>query len=88
MSRETDAELVGMVRERGDTAAYGKLVTRYQGHAYGLAYSIVGDWTEAQDIAQEAFIKAYVNLHTLDKPERFPAWLRRIVFSACMDWLN
>jgi len=88
MLRKTDAKLVEMARERGDTAAYGKLVTRYQGHAYGLAYSIIGDWTEAEDIAQEAFVRAYVNLHSLENPERFPAWLRRIVFSTCMNWLN
>ncbi len=88
MPENTDAELVEMVRERGDTDAYGKLITRYQGHAYGLAYSILGDWAEAQDMAQEAFVRAYVNLHALDKPAKFPAWLRRIVFSTCMDWLR
>jgi len=88
MSRKTDAKLVEMVRELGDTAAYGQLVERYQGHAYGLAYSILGDWAEAQDIAQEAFVRAYVNLHTLDEPERFPAWLRRIVFSTCINWMQ
>jgi len=88
MQERTDAELVQMVRERGDTAAYGQLIQRYQGHAYGLAYSILGDWAEAQDMAQEAFIRAYVNLHALEKPARFPAWLRRIVFSTCMMWLR
>jgi len=88
MSENSDAELVEMVRERGETSAYGELIQRYQGHAYGLAYSIVGDWAEAQDMAQEAFIRAYVNLHTLAKPAKFPAWLRRIVFSTCMDWVR
>ena len=43
ISNKTDAELVEMVRELGDTKAYGELVKRYQGHAYGLAYSILGD---------------------------------------------
>lgn len=88
MSLKTDAKLVEMVRERGDMAAYGKLVERYQGHVYGLAYSILGHWTEAQDIAQEAFIRAYINLHTLNKPEKFSAWLRRIVFSMSINWLQ
>ena len=40
----TDAELVRRTR-RGDREAYGELVARYQGHVYGLAYSLVGDWT-------------------------------------------
>ena len=88
MPDRTDAELVELVRERGDTGAYGQLIRRYQGHAYGLAYSILGDWAEAQDMAQEAFIRAYVNLHTLENPARFPAWLRRIVFSTCMMWMR
>lgn len=88
MQKKTDAELVEMVRELGDTAAYGQLVIRYQGHAFGLAYSILGDWAEAEDIAQEAFIRAYVNLHTLNEPAKFPSWLRRIVFSTCITWLR
>jgi len=88
MSEKTDAELVEMVRNLGDTGFFGELITRYQGHAYGLAYSILGDWAEAQDMAQEAFIRAYVNLHTLNEPARFPAWLRRIVFSTCITWLR
>ncbi len=45
MSESTDAELVSLVREVGDTAAYGELIARYQGHAYGLAYSILGEHT-------------------------------------------
>jgi RNA polymerase sigma-70 factor (ECF subfamily) len=88
MKEKADAQLVNMVREVGDTAAYGVLIRRYQGHAYGLAYSLLGDWAEAQDMAQEAFIRAYVNLHSLENPEKFPAWLQRIVFSTCMTWLR
>lgn len=84
----SDAELVAWVVERGDTDAYGELITRYQGHAYGLAYSILGDWNEAQDMAQEAFLRAYVNLPTLRDRNRFAAWLRRIVFSSCMEFLR
>ncbi len=88
MSEVTDGQLVERVRERGDREAYSQLVRRYQGHAYGLAYSLLEDWSEAQDMAQEAFIRAYVNLHQLQKPDRFAAWLRRIVFGTCMDWLR
>ena len=47
----TDADLVGQTLA-GSHDAYMELVTRYQGHVYGLAYSIAGDWTDAQDIAQ------------------------------------
>src|SRR5436853_7607343 len=88
MSEASDAELVRRVLQVGDTGAYGQLVRRYQGHVYGLAYSILRDWSEAQDMTQEAFVRAYVNLGTLKVRGKFAAWLRRIAFSTCMDWLR
>jgi len=69
-----DAELVLRTRS-GQKDAYGELVSRYQGHVYGLAYSLVNNWAEAQDIAQETFIRAYTNLEQLREPPRFAAWL-------------
>jgi len=54
----SDARLVQRTRS-GDKGAYGELAARYQGHVYGLAYSLVDNWAEAQDIAQEAFVRAY-----------------------------
>jgi len=80
VAEATDGELVGQTRV-GDREAYGELVARYQGHVYGLAYSVVDNWAEAQDIAQETFIRAYMNLHQLREPDRFAAWLRRVTFS-------
>lgn len=83
----TDAELVERTRG-GDQEAYAILVTRYQGHVYGLAYSLVGDWAEAQDLAQDTFVRAYLNLAHLRDPSRFAAWLRRVTFSVSMNWLK
>ena len=62
MTDLTDAELIRSIRENGDTSAFGQLVKRYQGHVYGLAYSLLRDWAEAQDLTQETFVRAYVNL--------------------------
>ena len=87
MSEPTDGELVQRTRG-GDREAYSALVARYQGHVYGLAYSLVGDWAEAQDIAQEAFLRAYLNLDQLRDPSRFAAWLRRVAFSVAMNWVK
>ena len=87
VSQPTDGELVGMTRG-GDRAAFGTLVSRYQGHVYGLAYSLVGNWADAQDIAQETFIRAYVNLGQLRDEARFAAWLRRVTFGVAMNWLK
>ena len=84
---ETDAALVTRSRA-GDTEAYGMLVSRYQGHVYGLAFSLVGDWADAQDIAQDTFIRAFSNLSQLRDPAKFAAWLRRVAFGVSMDWLR
>jgi len=83
----TDNELVLRARS-GEKEAYGQLVTRYQGHVYGLAYSFVSNWAEAQDITQETFIRAYMNLDQLRDPNRFAAWLRRVTFGVAMNWLK
>lgn len=87
MAERTDAQLVNTTLT-GDQAAYKELVGRYQGHVYGLAYSLVDSWAEAQDIAQETFIRAYMNLGQLREPPRFAAWLRRVAFSVAMNWLK
>ncbi len=67
----------------GDLEAFSGIVRRFQDMAYGYAYSILGDFHLAQDIAQEAFIEAYCQLSKLREPEAFPGWLRRIVFKHC-----
>lgn len=87
MAERTDAELVGLTRS-SDREAYSALVARYQGHVYGLAYSLAGNWADAQDIAQETFVRAYINLGQLRDPARFAAWLRRVTFSVAMNWLK
>ena len=57
----TDAALVEQA-QRGDQAAFEKLVARYRDAIFGLAYHHVEDFEEARDLAQESFIKAYLNL--------------------------
>ena len=88
MDQTTDGNLVRRVLDVGDNTAYSNLVERYQGHVYGLAFSILGNWADAQDVAQDTFIRAYVNLGTLENHEKFASWLRRIAFSTCMDFIR
>ncbi|MBT7066344.1 MAG: sigma-70 family RNA polymerase sigma factor [Verrucomicrobia bacterium] len=64
----------------GDQTAFEQLVRRFQNMAYGYAFSIVGDFHLAQDVAQEAFVEAYRQLPHLRTPKAFPGWFRRIVF--------
>src|SRR6185295_3571866 len=61
---------------------------RYQRPIWGLAYLMIGDRFEAEDMTQEAFLRAWLNLDLLSDPAKFAAWLRRIVFGVSIDWLR
>lgn len=72
----------------GDRAAFGKLVSRYRDAVCGVAYHYLGSFDDAQDVAQEAFVHAYLHLRLLREPSRFGRWLRRITVNACKDALR
>ena len=72
-----DAELVARAR-RGDREAFGRLVDRHSDMVHGLAWHLTGDFEDARDLSQDAFVRAYVRLPQLHSPEKFAGWLRRI----------
>lgn len=76
----TDGELVQRARE-GDHEAFGQLVDRYRDMVYGLGYHLTGEFEAARDLAQEAFVQAYIKLRQLRAPERFAGWLRQITLN-------
>jgi RNA polymerase sigma-70 factor (ECF subfamily) len=69
----------------GDHTAFGTLVERYQEVAYRAAYLIVRDAQEAEDVAQEAFVRAYRQLHMFRIGEPFRPWLLRIVQNLALN---
>jgi RNA polymerase sigma factor (sigma-70 family) len=73
-----DLDLVERAK-RGDTEAYGALVRRYQALAVRAAGVVDDDLAEAEDAAQEAFVKAYYSLGSLRDAASFRPWLLRIV---------
>jgi RNA polymerase sigma factor (sigma-70 family) len=73
-----EAELVSRAR-RGDGAAFGALVDAYADVAFRTAYLVTGDASEAEDAAQEAFVKAYRALDRFREGSPFRPWLLRIV---------
>jgi RNA polymerase sigma-70 factor (ECF subfamily) len=73
-----EAELVSRAR-RGDGAAFGALVDAFSEVAFRTAYLVTGDAAEAEDAAQEAFVKAYRALDRFREGEPFRPWLLRIV---------
>src|SRR5438045_1094510 len=70
---------------RGDAAAFGQLVRRYQTAVYNLAYRLLGDAAEADDAAQETFVRAYTNLARYDVRQPFAGWLISIARHYCID---
>ena len=73
-----ETELVRRARQ-GEVSAYEELVRRYQGIAHRTAYLITGQAAEAEDAAQQAFVKAYRALDRFDPDRPFRPWLLRIV---------
>ena len=74
----SDASLVGRAR-RGNSAAFEALVRRHYRAAYGVALAILGNGMDAEDVCQDAFVKALARLNDCRQPDRFVAWLLQIV---------
>jgi RNA polymerase sigma factor (sigma-70 family) len=85
-----DQELTNLIQKArsGDLEAFSTLVSKYKGQVFRHAFSIVNDRMEAEDIAQEAFVKAYSSLSKLDNNFAFVSWLTRIVTNICYDKLK
>lgn len=81
----TDEDLVARTLA-GDADAFGALVERHKSWVYGLALAHARDFDQADDLAQEAFVEAYVHLASLREAARFAGWLRRIVVNRCKMW--
>ena len=80
-----DAELVRKVL-RGDREAFGALVEKYKALVVVYAFRRVGRVSDAEDIAQDAFVRAFVSLRGLKAPEKFRSWLLAIVANRARDW--
>ena len=72
----------------GDERAFAELVTRYQTAVYNLAYRMLGDAGEAEDAAQEVFLRIYRRLATYDADHRFSTWVLSIASHYCIDLLR
>lgn len=72
----------------GDQYAFSELVTTFQNAVYNLAYRMLGERTEAEDAAQEAFMRAYTNMHRYDPSRSFKTWLLSITSNHCIDRLR
>ncbi len=72
----------------GDQVAFSNLVEHYQNAVFNLAYRLLGEAQEAEDAAQEAFLRAYANLSHYDIDRPFKTWLLSITSNHCIDRLR
>jgi len=78
----SDAALVRRV-QTGDTGAYADLVARYRDRLGRYALHMLGNREDAEEVLQDAFVRAYRSLARCDDPERFGAWLYGILVNRC-----
>ena len=81
----SDGELVARV-VAGDQKAYNDLIVRYQRQAVAVSYRLLGNTHDALEVTQDAFLKAFNSLATLQKPEAFGGWLMRIVSNLSLNF--
>lgn len=86
-TQQTDAKLVQSIRS-GDRKAFDILMQRYKTRVYGVALGMIGNFDDAETIAQEAFVKAYLSIETLKDPTRFGAWVCGICRNTGLAYLR
>ena len=74
-----------ILAQRGDTAAFSQIVEQYQRPVYNLCYRMLGGSMDAEDAAQEVFIRAYKALDRYDTNRKFITWLLTIASNYCID---
>jgi RNA polymerase sigma-70 factor (ECF subfamily) len=87
LTHDATADLVHRA-QRGEADAFTGLVRSYLRSAYTIALSVVGRPADAEDVAQEAFLKAFKSLDTCREPEHFAAWLFQIVRNRARNLLD
>jgi len=79
---------LAQLARNGDRLAFRELVDLYQQKIFHLAYRMVGNSHEAEDVVQETFLRVYTNLHRYDPSQKFSTWIYRIGTNLCIDHLR
>jgi RNA polymerase sigma-70 factor (ECF subfamily) len=81
----SDLEVIHQVLN-GEVSIYGVLVDKYKDFAFTIAYRIMNNKADAEEVAQDAFIKAFRGLPKFNKEAKFATWLYRIVFNTAISY--
>ena len=87
MTQNTDQDYIEQIRA-GNVNAYAMLVTKYKAMTFTLALRVVGNREEAEEVAQDTFVKAYKALDTFKGTSKFSTWLYRIVYNTSLDYVK
>lgn len=74
--------------QQGDQEAFAELVRRYEKQIFSMAYRLAGDYDEAADLAQEAFLRIYRMLDRYDPQKKFFSWMYRVAQNSCLNALS
>lgn len=80
----TDEMLADQVL-KGELAAFEELLNRYKKSVFSIAYRIIGNYHEAEDISQEVFVTVYNKLYQFDNSKKFAPWIHRIAVNTCIS---
>jgi RNA polymerase sigma-70 factor (ECF subfamily) len=87
MNAPSDRDLIQDAR-RGDGQAFGELIRRYQTSVFNVCYRILHERAEAEDMAQESFVRGHERLNTFDAERPFGPWIRRVAANMCLNHLS
>jgi RNA polymerase sigma-70 factor, ECF subfamily len=83
----SDKELIEQI-QKGNARIYAQLVKRHKDRAFTLALRLVGDRHDAEELVQDAFVRAYRSLDSFRGDAKFSTWFYRIVYNLCMTRIS
>lgn len=87
MDARTDEEIIGLVL-KGDVQAFRHLIERHERIAYSTAFAVTRNHEDAEEIVQDAFLKAFSSLGSFQGRSKFSTWLFRIVYHRALNHLE
>jgi len=84
MTTNDDQKLIDAIN-KGDTKAYAQLVNRYKDLVYTLAIRMLKNREEAEEVAQDAFVKVFKSLQQFKGDSKFSTWIYRVTYNTCLD---
>jgi len=76
------------ISKKGDISAFEELIETYQNKVFNIAYSMLNNYEDANDVAQEVFIRVYKSIKNFKGESSFSTWLYRITTNVCLDELR